>query len=112
MIDKYPTWNSYWEDKRPKLHHIHVPIYALASYSTGLHTEGSLRGYFLSSSKEKWYENRVCCYNILVDRISGFEYITHKSGTTSTSPKTTMNCSCFSIDTLKANRIAGKLHRE
>lgn len=54
MIDKYPTWNDYWEDKRPKLHKISVPMYVTASYSTGLHTEGSLRGYFLSSSEDKW----------------------------------------------------------
>ena len=55
MIDKYPTWNSYWEDKKPQLHKINVPMYALASYSTGLHTVGSLRGFFLSSTQEKWY---------------------------------------------------------
>ena len=55
MIDRYPLWNAYWEDKRPKLWKINVPMYATASYSTGLHTEGSLRGYFLSSSTEKWY---------------------------------------------------------
>ncbi|XP_014550244.1 hypothetical protein COCVIDRAFT_115999 [Bipolaris victoriae FI3] len=58
MIDKYPLWNAYWEDKRPKLWNINVPMYATASYSTGLHTEGSLRGYFLSSSAEKWL--RIC----------------------------------------------------
>lgn len=54
MVDKYGLWNDYWKDKKPKLRKINVPMYATASYSTGLHTEGSLRGYMLSSSKEKW----------------------------------------------------------
>lgn len=54
MVDKYPLWNEYWEDKKPKLGNIKVPMYACASYSSGLHTEGSIRGFLLSSSKEKW----------------------------------------------------------
>lgn len=54
MIDKYPLYNDYWDDKKPKLHKINVPMYATASYSTGLHTEGSVRGFQLASSKDKW----------------------------------------------------------
>ena len=54
MIEKYPLMNEYWEDKKPKLRNINVPMYACASYSSGLHTEGSIRGFLLSSSKEKW----------------------------------------------------------
>lgn len=54
MVEKYSLWNAYWEDKKPKLAKITTPLYATASYSTGLHTEGSFRGFFLSSSKEKW----------------------------------------------------------
>ena len=54
MIDAYPLWNDYWQDKKPKLHNIDVPIYATASYSTGLHTEGSVKGYQLAGSAEKW----------------------------------------------------------
>ncbi|KAL2205684.1 alpha/beta-hydrolase [Sarocladium strictum] len=54
MVDKYPLWNAYWEDKKPKLHQIITPMYACASYSSGLHTEGSMRGFLLSASKEKW----------------------------------------------------------
>jgi predicted acyl esterase len=30
-------------------------MYVLASFSSGIHTEGSLRGFLFSSSKEKWY---------------------------------------------------------
>ncbi|KAF4871600.1 Cocaine esterase [Colletotrichum siamense] len=54
MVDKYGTWNDYWEDKKPKLRNITIPMYATASFSTGLHTEGSVRGFQLSRSSEKW----------------------------------------------------------
>lgn len=54
MVEKYGTWNAYWEDKKPKLRNIITPMYATASFSTGLHTEGSLRGFQLSRSSEKW----------------------------------------------------------
>lgn len=54
MIDKYPHMNAYWEDKNPQLQKIKVPMYALASYSTGLHTEGSIRGWKYAGSTEKW----------------------------------------------------------
>lgn len=53
MTKQYPLWNSYWEDKRPKHDKIKVPMYAVASYSTGLHTEGTFRAFLLSSSSEK-----------------------------------------------------------
>ncbi|KAL3480488.1 Alpha/Beta hydrolase protein [Aspergillus californicus] len=54
MVQKHPLWNAYWEDKKPQLNKIDIPMYALASYSTGLHTEGSLRGFLLSKSQAKW----------------------------------------------------------
>ncbi|PON28986.1 hypothetical protein TGAM01_v202094 [Trichoderma gamsii] len=54
MIQKHPLMNKYWEDKKPRLQDIKVPMYALASYSSGLHTEGSIRGWKYSSSSEKW----------------------------------------------------------
>ncbi|KAI8300733.1 hypothetical protein K4K59_001390 [Colletotrichum sp. SAR11_240] len=54
MVEKYGIWNDYWEDKKPKLRNITVPMYATASFSTGLHTEGSVRGFQLSRSSEKW----------------------------------------------------------
>ncbi|KAF5580074.1 acylase diesterase [Fusarium pseudoanthophilum] len=54
MAEKYRTWNDYWEDKKPKLRNIVTPMYATASFSTRLHTEGSLRGFQLSRSSEKW----------------------------------------------------------
>ncbi|KAI8651854.1 hypothetical protein LRP88_10858 [Fusarium phalaenopsidis] len=54
MIEKYPLMNKYWEDKKPNLQNIDIPMYVLASYSTGLHTEGSIRGWKYSNSKDKW----------------------------------------------------------
>lgn len=53
MMVKYPPWNEYWEDKRAKFDKIKVPTYILASYSSGLHTEGSLRAYE-EISAPKW----------------------------------------------------------
>ncbi|KIX02765.1 uncharacterized protein Z518_08707 [Rhinocladiella mackenziei CBS 650.93] len=54
MIRQYPLWNQYWDDKSAKFAQIDVPIYALSSFSTMLHTEGTLRGFLFSSSKDKW----------------------------------------------------------
>lgn len=54
MIRKYPLYNGYWDDKRAKIKQIDVPMYVLASFSSGIHTEGSLRGFLFSSSEEKW----------------------------------------------------------
>lgn len=54
MIRKYPLMNDYWQSKRAKLDQIEIPMYILASYSSGLHTEGSIRGFLFSSSAEKW----------------------------------------------------------
>ena len=54
MVEKYPLCIDYWEDKKAMLRNVTVPMYATASYSTGLHTEGSVRGFQLSRSTEKW----------------------------------------------------------
>jgi hypothetical protein len=58
MLEKYPLMNEYWEDKRARITQIQVPAYILASYSTGLHTVGSFRGYEDIASKDKWYDPR------------------------------------------------------
>ncbi len=58
MLEKYPLMNDYWEDKRARIAQIQVPAYILASYSTGLHTVGSFRGYEEIGSKDKWYDPR------------------------------------------------------
>ncbi|KAF3031121.1 hypothetical protein E8E11_000306 [Didymella keratinophila] len=55
MLKKYPPYNEYWDDERAKLDRIHTPAYVLASYSTSLHTSGSIAGFNEISSKEKWF---------------------------------------------------------
>ncbi|KAF7586526.1 hypothetical protein BBP40_008698 [Aspergillus hancockii] len=54
MVARYPTWNSYWADKRARLELITIPAYILASYSTMIHTEGSFRGFTDLASPQKW----------------------------------------------------------
>ncbi|KAK1141008.1 hypothetical protein N8T08_009665 [Aspergillus melleus] len=54
MAEKYPHMNAYWADKVPKIQNIKIPMYVLLSYSTGLHTEGSFRGWKYSNSVDKW----------------------------------------------------------
>lgn len=54
MLKKYPLYNEYWEDKRAKLDQIKVPAYILASYSSSLHTSGSIRAFNELGSREKW----------------------------------------------------------
>lgn len=55
MVERYPESNEYWEDKRAKLDNIRLPAYIVASYSTGLHTIGSFRGFEELASDKKWY---------------------------------------------------------
>ncbi|KAK7222944.1 hypothetical protein V2G26_010947 [Clonostachys chloroleuca] len=54
MLEQYPLYNDYWDDKNVKLEKIQVPAYILASFSSALHTTGSIRGYHDISSKDKW----------------------------------------------------------
>jgi predicted acyl esterase len=54
MLEKYPFVNEYWEDKRAKMEKINIPAYVLASFSTGLHTVGSFRGFEDLPTKNKW----------------------------------------------------------
>jgi predicted acyl esterase len=53
MMEKYPFMNGYWADKRVKMSQIKCPAYITASYSTGLHTPGSIRGY-REHGGERW----------------------------------------------------------
>lgn len=55
MLAKYPLQNGYWADKRADMSKIRVPAYVLASYSTGLHTLGSMRGYEEIPHENKWF---------------------------------------------------------
>lgn len=60
MIRKYSLWNAYGDDKSVKFAQIDVPIHALASFSTMLRTEGTIRVFLFSSSEDKW---SVSSYN-------------------------------------------------
>ena len=54
MMHKYPLMNAYWEDKRAQFEKIRVPAYVVASYSSELHTRGSIEGFRRMSSTDKW----------------------------------------------------------
>jgi hypothetical protein len=54
MIEKYPLMNEYWADKRAAVDRIEIPAYVVASYSTCLHTPGTLRAYEDITHKNKW----------------------------------------------------------
>jgi len=53
MLEKYPSMNDYWADKRADVGKINIPVYALASWSTGLHTFGSFRGFTQAQTPNK-----------------------------------------------------------
>lgn len=56
MLKTQPLIKEYWSDKRARISQINVPVYALASYSTFLHTFGSFRGFIETPHEKKWYE--------------------------------------------------------
>ncbi|KAI2997433.1 hypothetical protein CBS147346_8727 [Aspergillus niger] len=59
MYRRYPLANSaYWKDKRPDLSQISIPAYITASYTSFVHTMGSLRGWLQTQSSDKWL--RLC----------------------------------------------------
>ena len=61
MIQKYPFMNAYWEDKIAKLENIDIPAYIVASWTSTMHTHGTLDSYRRISSKDKWL--RVAQYH-------------------------------------------------
>ena len=54
MMRKYPLMNAYWADKAAQLERVRVPAYVVASYSSELHTRGSIDGFRRISSPDKW----------------------------------------------------------
>ncbi|KAF2137085.1 uncharacterized protein K452DRAFT_114106 [Aplosporella prunicola CBS 121167] len=54
MYHKHPIFDEYWEDKAIKVENIDVPLYLTASYSTGLHSEGSFHTFMKAKSQQKW----------------------------------------------------------
>lgn len=54
MAEAYPLWNEYWESKRARLENINVPAYIVASYTNGIHADGTFSAYRRISSDKKW----------------------------------------------------------
>jgi uncharacterized protein len=54
MLKKRPLYDDYWESKRIKTENIDVPLYLLASYSSGLHTAGSFNTFRTAKTRQKW----------------------------------------------------------
>lgn len=54
MMRKYPLMNEYWADKAAEFELCRVPAYVVASYSSELHSRGSIEGFRRISSPEKW----------------------------------------------------------
>ncbi|KAL4874494.1 alpha/beta-hydrolase [Aspergillus karnatakaensis] len=54
MYRRSPLQGPYWKDKRVDLSKVEVPTYLCGSYSSNVHTMGSIRGWLQIGSKEKW----------------------------------------------------------
>jgi len=54
MIESTSTTNEYFEDKHVDFSKIKVPAYIAGSYSTDVHTLGSLRAFEEIPHKDKW----------------------------------------------------------
>ncbi|EOD52596.1 putative x-pro dipeptidyl-peptidase c-terminal non-catalytic domain-containing protein [Neofusicoccum parvum UCRNP2] len=55
MYYKHPYHDRYWESKTAKVENIKdVPIYLTASFSTGIHSEGSFHTFMKAGTEEKW----------------------------------------------------------
>ncbi|KAF7594762.1 hypothetical protein BBP40_008469 [Aspergillus hancockii] len=55
MIKSRPTFDEYWEEKRINPEDIEdMPMYLTASYSTGLHCEGSFKSFEVAQTPRKW----------------------------------------------------------
>ncbi|KAL4810489.1 alpha/beta-hydrolase [Aspergillus unguis] len=54
MYRRSPLQNAYWADKRAEIKNINIPTYVVASYSTFVHTQGSIRGWLDVDTPQKW----------------------------------------------------------
>ncbi|OBT91148.1 hypothetical protein VE02_00041 [Pseudogymnoascus sp. 03VT05] len=55
MTMAHPLYDSYWESKKIHMENIRdLPVYFTASYSTGLHCEGSFEGFNAATTPKKW----------------------------------------------------------
>lgn len=54
MLKRDATWNNYREDKAADLESITTPAYIAASYTSPIHTNGSIEGFMRLGTEEKW----------------------------------------------------------
>ncbi len=54
MMDKYPLYNAYWEDKTWNFENITCPAYIVASVGSQMHCRGAFDGYRRISTPDKW----------------------------------------------------------
>jgi len=55
MLEKRPLCDDFWKSKMIRTEQIgDVPLYLVASYSSGLHSNGSFRTFRTAQSKRKW----------------------------------------------------------
>ncbi|KAB8279123.1 Alpha/Beta hydrolase protein [Aspergillus minisclerotigenes] len=55
MVKSRPLFDEYWKEKQINPEDIKdIPMYLTASYSTGLHCEGSFRAFELAQTSRKW----------------------------------------------------------
>ncbi|KAJ9618520.1 hypothetical protein H2203_009117 [Taxawa tesnikishii (nom. ined.)] len=54
MYRRSQIMNPYWKDKRANIKNINIPTYVVASYSSFVHTMGSIRGWLEVDTKDKW----------------------------------------------------------
>lgn len=54
MYRRSKLMNEYWMDKRANIKNINIPTYVVASYSSFVHTMGSVRGWLDVDTKDKW----------------------------------------------------------
>ena len=54
MYRRSKLMNEYWMDKRADIESINIPTYVVASYSSFVHTMGSVRGWLDVDTPHKW----------------------------------------------------------
>lgn len=59
MLNKYPLFNGYQEDKSAKLEKIQVLAYIFASFSTTIHITASISSYYDVVLEDKQYVSHV-----------------------------------------------------
>ncbi|MCD8316146.1 MAG: CocE/NonD family hydrolase [Eggerthellaceae bacterium] len=52
--DAYPLFDDYWDWKAAKVENIDIPVYAVASYTSTVHTVGTFRAWDMLTTDKKW----------------------------------------------------------